>query len=118
MYGPINTCYPEDQHQTPNIYLDEVFFRRGEYHFVRRKYLDAEEAYLAVLGTDQQRFARMEVDRIKKDVLAIEGEVQVRPMMYLAVTYDHRIIDGREAVTFLKRIKECIENPERIMMEI
>ncbi len=46
------------------------------------------------------------------------GEVVVRPMMYLALTYDHRVIDGREAVTFLVRIKECIENPERIMLGV
>jgi len=42
----------------------------------------------------------------------------IRPMMYLALSYDHRIIDGREAVTFLKRIVECIENPERMLLEI
>ena len=46
------------------------------------------------------------------------GQVMIRPMMYVALSYDHRIVDGREAVTFLKRIKECVENPERIMMEI
>jgi 2-oxoglutarate dehydrogenase E2 component (dihydrolipoamide succinyltransferase) len=39
-------------------------------------------------------------------------------MMYVALSYDHRIIDGREAVSFLVRVKECIENPERIMLEI
>jgi 2-oxoglutarate dehydrogenase E2 component (dihydrolipoamide succinyltransferase) len=39
-------------------------------------------------------------------------------MMYVALSYDHRIVDGREAVTFLKRVKECIEAPERIMVEI
>jgi 2-oxoglutarate dehydrogenase E2 component (dihydrolipoamide succinyltransferase) len=39
-------------------------------------------------------------------------------MMYVALSYDHRIVDGREAVTFLRRIKECIEAPERIMVEI
>jgi 2-oxoglutarate dehydrogenase E2 component (dihydrolipoamide succinyltransferase) len=44
--------------------------------------------------------------------------VVVRPMMYMAFTYDHRIIDGREAVTFLRRIKETIENPSRILLEI
>jgi 2-oxoglutarate dehydrogenase E2 component (dihydrolipoamide succinyltransferase) len=44
--------------------------------------------------------------------------IVVRPMMYLALSYDHRIIDGREAVTFLVRIKECIENPERLLLEI
>lgn len=46
------------------------------------------------------------------------GEIVIRPMMYLAVTYDHRIVDGREAVTFLVRIKDCIENPTRILLEI
>ena len=56
--------------------------------------------------------------RIEKRPIAIEDRTVIRPMMYVALSYDHRIIDGREAVTFLKRIKECIENPERIMMEI
>jgi 2-oxoglutarate dehydrogenase E2 component (dihydrolipoamide succinyltransferase) len=50
--------------------------------------------------------------------VARDGQVVVRPMMYVAVTYDHRIIDGREAVTFLKRIKECVENPTRILLEV
>jgi len=45
-------------------------------------------------------------------------EVVILPMMYVALSYDHRIVDGREAVSFLKRIKECVENPERIMMEV
>lgn len=47
-----------------------------------------------------------------------DGEIVARPMMYLALTYDHRIVDGREAVSFLVRIKECIENPSRILLEI
>ena len=47
-----------------------------------------------------------------------DGQVVVRPMMYLALTYDHRLVDGREAVTFLKRIKDVIENPERILLEV
>jgi len=42
----------------------------------------------------------------------------VRPMMYVALTYDHRVVDGREAVTFLKRIKECIEAPSRMLLEV
>jgi 2-oxoglutarate dehydrogenase E2 component (dihydrolipoamide succinyltransferase) len=50
--------------------------------------------------------------------VAINGQIVIRPMMYVAFSYDHRIIDGREAVTFLKRIKECLENPERIMLEM
>ncbi|MFV3127543.1 2-oxoglutarate dehydrogenase complex dihydrolipoyllysine-residue succinyltransferase [Niveispirillum sp. KHB5.9] len=50
--------------------------------------------------------------------VVVNGKVEVRPMMYLALSYDHRIIDGREAVTFLVRVKECIENPERILLEV
>lgn len=50
--------------------------------------------------------------------VAIDGEVVARPMMYVAVTYDHRLIDGREAVQFLRRIKDVIENPTRMLLEI
>lgn len=50
--------------------------------------------------------------------VVIDGEIVIRPMMYVALSYDHRLVDGREAVTFLKRIKECIENPARMLMEI
>lgn len=50
--------------------------------------------------------------------VVVDGQVVVRPMMYLAVSYDHRIIDGREAVSFLVRIKDCIENPDRILLEV
>ena len=50
--------------------------------------------------------------------VARDGQVVIRPMMYVALTYDHRIVDGREAVTFLKRIKECMENPSRMLLEI
>lgn len=55
---------------------------------------------------------------IQQRPVVIDGEVVARPMMYLAVTYDHRIIDGREAVSFLVRMKECIEDPSRILLEI
>jgi 2-oxoglutarate dehydrogenase E2 component (dihydrolipoamide succinyltransferase) len=50
--------------------------------------------------------------------IALNGEVKIRPMMYVALTYDHRLVDGREAVTFLKRLKEAIEDPCRMLMEI
>ncbi len=50
--------------------------------------------------------------------VARDGQIVIRPMMYVALTYDHRIVDGREAVTFLKRVKECIEEPARILLEI
>ncbi len=55
---------------------------------------------------------------IQKRPVAVGDEIAIRPMMYLAMSYDHRIIDGREAVTFLKRICECIEDPERMLLEI
>ena len=54
----------------------------------------------------------------KRAVAGPDDTVVLRPMMYVALTYDHRLVDGREAVTFLKRIVECIENPERILLEI
>ena len=54
---------------------------------------------------------------IQERPVAVNGEVVVRPMMYVALSYDHRIVDGREAVTFLKRIKEMIEDPTRLMLE-
>ena len=50
--------------------------------------------------------------------VAVNGQVVIRPMMYLALTYDHRVVDGREAVSFLKRISETIEDPTRIILEI
>ncbi len=56
--------------------------------------------------------------KIQKRPMAIGDNVEIRPMMYLALTYDHRIIDGREAVSFLVRIKECIEDPKRILIEV
>jgi len=55
---------------------------------------------------------------IQKRPVAVDDQVVIRPMMYLALSYDHRIVDGKEAVSFLVRIKECIENPERLMLEI
>jgi 2-oxoglutarate dehydrogenase E2 component (dihydrolipoamide succinyltransferase) len=54
---------------------------------------------------------------IQERPIALNGEVVIRPMMYVAVTYDHRLVDGREAVSFLVRIKECIENPARMLIE-
>jgi 2-oxoglutarate dehydrogenase E2 component (dihydrolipoamide succinyltransferase) len=55
---------------------------------------------------------------IVKRAVVVGDEIVVRPMMYLALSYDHRIVDGKEAVQFLVRIKDCIENPERILLEV
>jgi 2-oxoglutarate dehydrogenase E2 component (dihydrolipoamide succinyltransferase) len=54
---------------------------------------------------------------IQERPIALNGQVVIRPMMYIALTYDHRIVDGKEAVTFLKRVKEVIENPSRLLLE-
>lgn len=56
--------------------------------------------------------------KIQDRPMAIDGKVEIRPMMYMALTYDHRIIDGKEAVSFLVRIKEGVEDPERLLLEI
>ena len=69
-----------------------------------------------ILNTPQSGILGMH--RVDPRPVAVNNQVVIRPMMYVALSYDHRIVDGREAVTFLRHIKECIENPERIMMEI
>lgn len=56
--------------------------------------------------------------RIEERPVAENGEVVIRPMMYLALTYDHRIIDGKESVLFLRTIKECLEDPARLLLEL
>jgi 2-oxoglutarate dehydrogenase E2 component (dihydrolipoamide succinyltransferase) len=55
---------------------------------------------------------------INERPVALNGQVVIRPMMYVALTYDHRLVDGREAVTFLKRIKQCVEEPSRMLFEV
>jgi 2-oxoglutarate dehydrogenase E2 component (dihydrolipoamide succinyltransferase) len=55
---------------------------------------------------------------IQERPIAVAGQVVIRPMMYIALTYDHRIVDGKEAVQFLRRVKETVENPARMLLEI
>ncbi|KAI8882753.1 dihydrolipoyllysine-residue succinyltransferase E2 component [Backusella circina FSU 941] len=55
---------------------------------------------------------------IKDRPIAVDGKVEIRPMMYIALTYDHRLVDGREAVTFLVRVKELVEDPRRFLLDI
>ena len=56
--------------------------------------------------------------RIEERPVVINGEIQVRPMMYLALSYDHRIVDGKGAVTFLVRVKEALEDPQRLVLDL
>jgi 2-oxoglutarate dehydrogenase E2 component (dihydrolipoamide succinyltransferase) len=69
-----------------------------------------------ILNTPQSAILGMH--KIEKRPVVIDDAIVIRPMMYVALSYDHRIVDGREAVTFLKRIKEFVESPERMLMEI
>ena len=55
---------------------------------------------------------------IQKRPVVVDGQIVIRSMMYVALSYDHRLIDGREAVQFLVRVKECIESPERLLLEV
>jgi 2-oxoglutarate dehydrogenase E2 component (dihydrolipoamide succinyltransferase) len=55
--------------------------------------------------------------KIERRPVAVGEKVEIRPMMYVALSYDHRVVDGREAVTFLVRLKECVEDPSRILFE-
>jgi 2-oxoglutarate dehydrogenase E2 component (dihydrolipoamide succinyltransferase) len=55
---------------------------------------------------------------IQERPVARDGEIVIRPIMYLALSYDHRLIDGREAVNFLKRIKEFVEEPDEMLLEL
>jgi len=69
-----------------------------------------------ILNTPQSGILGMH--KIEKRPVVVDDEIVVRPMMYVALSYDHRIVDGKGAVTFLKRVKEFVENPERIVLEV
>jgi 2-oxoglutarate dehydrogenase E2 component (dihydrolipoamide succinyltransferase) len=56
--------------------------------------------------------------KIQERPMAVNGQVEIRPMMYLALSYDHRMIDGKNAVQFLVTIKELLEDPARILLEV
>jgi 2-oxoglutarate dehydrogenase E2 component (dihydrolipoamide succinyltransferase) len=56
--------------------------------------------------------------KIQDRPMVVNGEIRIRPMMYLALTYDHRIIDGREAVQFLVSVKESLEDPARLLIQV
>jgi 2-oxoglutarate dehydrogenase E2 component (dihydrolipoamide succinyltransferase) len=55
---------------------------------------------------------------IKERPVVVDGKIEIRPMMYVALTYDHRLIDGREAVTFLVKVKEAVEDPARLLLDV
>ena len=56
--------------------------------------------------------------KIQERPVVVDGKIEARPMMYLALTYDHRLVDGREAVRFLVRLKECLEDPQRLILDL
>ncbi|MDF1722769.1 MAG: 2-oxoglutarate dehydrogenase complex dihydrolipoyllysine-residue succinyltransferase [Minwuia sp.] len=69
-----------------------------------------------ILNTPQSGILGMH--KIQQRPMDVNGEIKLRPMMYLALSYDHRVIDGREAVTFLVRVKECLEDPRRMILDL
>ncbi len=71
-----------------------------------------------ILNPPQSAILGMHAIKKRPMVIGDDNRIEVRPMMYLALTYDHRVVDGRESVTFLKRVVECIEAPERMMFEV
>jgi 2-oxoglutarate dehydrogenase E2 component (dihydrolipoamide succinyltransferase) len=56
--------------------------------------------------------------KIQDRPMAVAGKIEIRPMMYLALSYDHRVVDGKEAVTFLVRVKEALEDPARLVLDL
>jgi 2-oxoglutarate dehydrogenase E2 component (dihydrolipoamide succinyltransferase) len=56
--------------------------------------------------------------KIEDRPVVVAGKIEIRPMMYLALSYDHRLVDGREAVTFLVRVKEILEDPRRLVVDL
>ncbi len=56
--------------------------------------------------------------KIQERPMVVGGKIEIRPMMYLALSYDHRIVDGKEAVTFLVRVKDSLEDPERLVLDL
>jgi 2-oxoglutarate dehydrogenase E2 component (dihydrolipoamide succinyltransferase) len=67
---------------------------------------------------NQPQSAILGMHAIQERPMVVNGEIAIRPMMYLAVTYDHRIIDGREAVQFLVSIKNSLEDPGRLLLQV
>ena len=56
--------------------------------------------------------------KIQERPVVVNGKIEIRPMMYLALSYDHRVVDGKEAVTFLVRVKEALEDPARLVLDL
>ena len=69
-----------------------------------------------ILNTPQSGILGMH--KIQKRAMVVDDKIEIRPMMYLALSYDHRLVDGREAVTFLVRVKENLEDPQRLLLDI
>jgi len=77
--------------------------------------------YGSMMGTpivNPPQSAILGMHAINDRAMVVNGEIKVRPVMYLALTYDHRLIDGKEAVTFLRKIKHCVEDPRRLLLDL
>jgi len=67
---------------------------------------------------NQPQSAILGMHSIQQRPMAVDGEIKIRPMMYLAMTYDHRIIDGKDSVQFLVTIKQLLEDPSRLLLQV
>ena len=75
----------------------------------------------SMMGTpiiNRPQSAILGMHAVKDRAVVVNGEIVIRPMMYIALTYDHRLIDGREASTFLVKVKEAIEDPARLLLSV
>ena len=82
---------------------------------------DADRKSVAQIESEIADFGRRARDgtlKIEERPVVVAGRIEARPMMYLALSYDHRIVDGREAVTFLVRVKELLEDPTRLVLDL
>ena len=70
------------------------------------------------LRANLRRTLRKSLDQRNTPSMGLGGKIEIRPMMYLALSYDHRIVDGKEAVTFLVRVKEALEDPARLVLDL
>jgi 2-oxoglutarate dehydrogenase E2 component (dihydrolipoamide succinyltransferase) len=77
--------------------------------------------YGSLMGTpiiNMPQTAILGMHAVKERPIVVNGKIEIRPMMYIALTYDHRLVDGREAVTFLVKLKDVIEDPRRLLLEL
>ena len=109
------------QHGMTVACIDEWQNRDGKYAFGGTFTITNGGIFGSMMSTpilNPPQSAILGMHNIQQRPMVVDGEIRIRPMMYLAVTYDHRIIDGREAMQFLVTIKQQLEDPGRLLLEV